>query len=237
MRGSYVVRAGLIGAVLVSGNLFALQNLVSASSVPQSIASQQKQLERQLADWAALLGRFGADVTNSSTLTLAHSLVLDARSTGPVEMLDGLVAKVPTDKTQSQLDAAKAVMVELNQVFAVLTPQVFETIEADAISSEVSSLKSDEQPLRSLVNSIAGQSGYEIAHVRYLTLVKSVSLAKHDANGVATAVLAQKTANFPDDANIFLHANQELSNASDALVNATYAESMIGLAIGGYTSS
>jgi hypothetical protein len=64
-----------------------------------------------------------------------------------------------------------------------------------------------------------------------------VNLAGADSNNVTTAVLAQVPADSPGDFHVFVTANGKLLNADIALAHASYDESVIGLATGGYTGS
>ena len=235
MRGKRTFQVGLASAVLAGGSLFGLPGFAWGSLRPHSFASEQKQLERQLADRAAQLGRLGTDVSGAKKLTSAHALALDARSADADQLLNALIAKVPTDTTQAQLNSDKASVLQVNQAFAVLTPQVFETIEADAITAEATTLQADEPTLQSLASSLVGQGGYKNALDHDVALVKSVNQAIKDSRDVATVILAQTRSEFPGDTQVFLHTNKDLLNSGTALANASYDESIIGLALGGYT--
>jgi hypothetical protein len=87
------------------------------------------------------------------------------------------------------------------------------------------------------VNALVGQIGYKNASNHYAAFIKSVDLAGLDSNNVIAAVLAQVPADYPGDTHVFVNTNGKLLDADIALAHATYDESVIGLAAGGYTGS
>jgi hypothetical protein len=235
MTAKRLLQIGLAGAVLAGGSLFALSGLASASVRPHSFTSNQKLLEAQLASRVSQLGRLTADVAASKTLTLAHAAALNLNISTATTNINALVAKVPSDTTRTELNMDRASMFKQNRVFAVLTPQVFETIEADAIAAQVATFQANESALQASVNSLVGQHGYRNALNHYLAFVSSVNYALALTNRVTTAVLAQTPADYPGDTHVFVNANEKLLRADIALAHASYDESIIGLAAGGYT--
>jgi hypothetical protein len=97
------------------------------------------------------------------------------------------------------------------------------------------SLEANEPALQSSVTSLLGQHGYKNAFNHYVSFVKSVNQASVLSSDVTTAVLAQTPADYPGDTHVFVRANERLLNADIALAHASYDESVIGLASGGYT--
>ena len=197
MFAKRTLQAGLAGAVLLGGSLFTLSGIASASLRPHSFTSNQKLLEMQLASRVSQLSRLAADVTGSKTLTPAHATTLSMNISTATTNINALVVKVPTDKTNAQLNADRASMFKQNRVFAVLTPQVFETIEADALGAQVATFQANEPALQSSVNSVVGEHGYRNALNHYLSFVKSVNYALGLTNRVTTAVLAADARRLP----------------------------------------
>ena len=181
------IKAGLIGAVLAGGSLAILPGIATAALQPRTFAANQQLLEQQLASRVTQLGRLGSDVTGSKTLTTAHVTALNANIATATTNIKALVAKVPTDKTQAQLNADRASMLKQNRVFAVLTPQVFQTIEADLITTQVATLQANESALQSFVNSLVGQHGYTNASNHYAAFIKSVDLAASNSHNTVGA--------------------------------------------------
>jgi len=87
MLSRYTLTAGLVGAVLAGGLLAAVPGVGAASLAPHSFATNQQQLEQQLASRVSQLGRLASDVTGSKTLSTAHAAALNASSVAqpPVE--------------------------------------------------------------------------------------------------------------------------------------------------------
>jgi hypothetical protein len=238
MIGKRTLHAGLIGAVLAGGSLIAVPGIASASvKTPHSFAADQQQLEQQLANRVSQLARLSADVTGATALKAAHVVTLNTNISTASSNINALVIKMPTDTTEAQLAVDRAAMLRQNRVFAVLTPQVFQTIEADAFSAQVVTQQANEASLQSSVNSILGQHGYTNAFNHYVSFVKAVNNASVDSNDVATEVLAQTPADYPGDTHVFVRANRELLAAGIALAHASYDASVIGLATGGYTGA
>jgi hypothetical protein len=229
------VQIGVAGAVMVGGLLAVFPGMVSASTSPHTFATAQSKLEQQLANRVAQLGRLGADVTASKTLATAHAALLTGSIGAATSSINALVSSVPLDTKQSALNAASATMIKDNRVYAVLTPQVFQTIEADAISSQVVSFQADEATLQSAVNSLVGLGSYKNALNHFVAFTRSVNEAGSQSTSVSTNVLAQSPADFPADTHVFVRANTELLNADVALAHVSYDATVIGLATGGYT--
>jgi len=231
------VHAGLAGFALVGGSLLALPGAASATATPHSFSGNRAALETQLASRATQLTRLDTDVTGATTLTAPHALTLKASVATASANIAALVAKVPTDTTNAQLAVDRASMLKENRVFAVLTPQVFLTIEADGIAAQVVTFQANESALQGSVNSLVGQHGYTNALQHFVAFVKAVNVANAATSKVTTAVLAQTPADYPGDTHVFVHANRELLRADLSLAHASYDVSVIGLASGGYTGA
>ncbi|HEY5272833.1 MAG TPA: hypothetical protein VIJ34_06315 [Acidimicrobiales bacterium] len=237
MSTKRTVLTGIAGAALAGGSLLALPGLASASVRPHTFATAKVQLETQLTNRSAQLGRLSADVTAAKSLTPAHVIALNADIASATANISALVTRVQSATTGAQLKVDRASMVKQNRVYAVLTPQVFETIEADQISSQVATFQLSEATLQSSVNLLVGLPGYTTAENHYVAFVRSVNQANENATDVATEVLLQTPADYPGDTHIFVKANKSLLAADIALAHATYDESVVGLASGGYTGS
>lgn len=232
-----VLRA-LAASSVLGGALVALAPEITSASVrPHSIAAFQQKLEGQLAARASQLNRLNADITAAKSLSSAHATALTTDVSTALTNINALIAKVPTDTTNAQLRADSNSMVKQNRVYAVLTPQVFLTIQADDIAAQVTTLQGSEQGLLSAVNGLVGKPGYTSAMNRYTSFVKLVNNANLNASNVATRVLAQTPANFPGDTKLFVGSNRALLNANLDLAHANYDASIIGFASGGYTGN
>jgi hypothetical protein len=237
MQHHRFAKTGIAAALFASAGAILAPTLASASARPHSFTSNQANLEAQLASRAAQLTRLSSDIAGSTTLTSAHLATLTADITAASTNISALIAKVPTDTTNAQITVDRRSMVALNRVFAVLTPQVFQVIEADAISASVSSLKNEESGLLSAVNGLVGENGYTNAFNHYTAFLKLVNQASLNSTTVAATDLAQVPADYPGDTNVFVRANHQLLNADIAIAHANYDASIIGLASGGYTGA
>lgn len=236
MNTKRVLQAGLAVVTLVGGSFFAFASIASAAP-SQKFQNAQRKLEQQLANRVSQLGRLSTDVTAAKTLTTPHATILSNNVATATGNINDLVLKVPNDTSWADLHADQESMYRDNRVYAVLTPQVFQTIEADAIASQVTTFEANESTLQSSVNALIGQPGYKNAVLHFAAFVKSVNNAAEDSSNVDTAVLAQVPKDYPGDTYVFIHANHELLNADIALAHAAYDETIIGLASGGYTGS
>jgi hypothetical protein len=231
------LRITLAAAALTAASAVTLPALASASTTPQSFTQAQQKLEQQLAFRVSQLGRLSSDVSSSKTLTPADANVLSARLATESTSVTGLVAKVPGDTTFAELHSDELAMVKDNRVFAVETPQVIQIIESDAIASQATTLAASEPSLLASVESLTGEPGYKTAMAHYEVFVKAVTRAATVAANVNAPVLAQVPSDFPGDTHVFVAANRALLAGDIALAHASYDESIIGLASGGYTGS
>jgi hypothetical protein len=231
------LRTTLIGGVLAAGAAVAIPSVASASIAHDSFSQTQQLLEQQLASRVTQLGRLSGDVSGSKTITAAHAGVLSARLATETTSINGLVTKVPTDTTRAELQSDRSAMLKDNRVFAVETPQVIEVIEADSIAAQVVSFQASEVGLQSSVSSLSGQPGYQNALNHYNAFVVEVNRAATYSAHVISAVLPQVPQDFPGDTHIFVGASHSLLNADIALAHASYDETIIGLASGGYTGA
>jgi hypothetical protein len=244
-----ILQTGLVGAVLAGGSLIAFPSIVSASSRPSkgatgatgvvvtsaSFNKEKLALEAALSDRQTQLTRLSADVKVATDLSAAHLAVLDTNIAAATLSITSLRVKVPTDTTGAELQADRATMLKDNRVYAVLTPQVFLTIEADTVASQVTTFEANESTLQSSVNVLVGESGYKNAENHYVNFIKRVNAADSASSNVGSAVIAQTPADYPGDTHVFVKANEALLSANIDLAYATYDASVIGLASGGYT--
>ena len=177
-------------------------------------------------------------MTKATSLTPSDASTLAARLTAATANINALLAQVPNDTTMVELRAAQKSMIQGNRVFAVLTPQVFEVIEADTVAAQAATLQwRVRRTLLAEINTLQGQPGYANALKHDTAYVADVNLAAADSAHVSTVVIAQLPQDFPGDTHVFVNANHQLLAADIALARANYDASVIGLASGGYTGS
>jgi hypothetical protein len=210
----------------------------TTTTVPSaSFITQQKALEVQLANRATQLGHLVADVTAATSLSASTSAVLQARLLTEETSINALIAKVPNDTTKAELNADRAAMLKDNRVYAVMSPQVFEMIEASVVANQVTTLQGSETTLQSEVASIVGLPGYKNALNHYNNYVQRLSNWSTKIVNVESIVLAQTPQGYPGNTKVFVAQNHRILNANIDLAYAGYDASIIGLATGGYTGS
>jgi hypothetical protein len=210
----------------------------TTSTVPNAnFVTAQKALEVQLANRATQLGHIVADVTAATSLSASASLTLQARLSTEEASINALIAKVPTDTTRAQLNADRSAMLKDNRVYAVMSPQVFEMIEAAVVANQVTVLQANEPTLLSETASIVGLPGYKNAVNHYNNYVARLLNWSTRIVSVESIVIAQTPQGFPGNTKVFVAQNHRILDANIALSYAAYDASIIGLATGGYTGS
>jgi len=202
-----------------------------------SFIAAQHALEVQLANRATQLGHLVKDVTAATSLTASASSILQARLSTEGASISALIAKVPTDTTRAELNSDRSAMLKDNRVYAVMSPQVFEMIEASVVADQVTALQSNESTLQSEVASIVGLPGYKNALNHYNNYVLRLSNWSTRILDVESIVLAQTPQGYPGNTKVFVAQNHRILDANIALAYAGYDASIIGLATGGYTGS
>ena len=202
-----------------------------------SFIAAQKALEVQLANRATQLGHLVADVTAATSLSTSASSTLQARLSTEGASINALIAKVPNDTTKAQLNADRAAMLKDNRVYAVMSPQVFEMIEASVVASQVTAMTANEPTLQSETASIVGLPGYKNALNHYNNYVARLLNWSTRIVTVESVVLFQTPQGYPGNTKFFVAENHEILDANIALAYAAYDASIIGLATGGYTGS
>lgn len=236
LAGTLALSAGVLAAVPgLVGSAGAATSEAAATS--QGFVKAQQTLELQLSNRQHQLARLSADVSASKTLTTSDAAVLTGRLATETTSIDTLVVKVPTDTTYAELHVDQRAMLRDNRVYAVMTPQVFQVIEADSVGAQVTMLQGEEASLSEDVTGLVGQPGYQSAASHYRNFVARVDAASNDTADVDTVVLAQMPADFPGDTHVFVEANHKLLTAQVDVAYADYDASVIGLATGGYTGS
>jgi hypothetical protein len=217
---------------------YADSTTTTTTTVPSaSFIAQQKALELQLANRAKQLQHLVADVTAATSLSASTSAVLQARLLTEQTSINALIAKVPNDTTKAELNADRAAMLKDNRVYAVMSPQVFEMIEASVVASQVTVMQGNEATLQSEVASIVGLPGYKNALNHYNNYVLRLSNWSTKIVNVESIVLAQTPQGYPGNTKVFVAQNHQILDANIALSYAGYDASIIGLATGGYTGS
>jgi hypothetical protein len=210
----------------------------TATTAPSaSFIAAQKALEVQLANRATQLGHLVTDVTAATSLSSSASSTLQARLLTEESSINSLIAKVPNDTTRAELNADRAAMLKDNRVYAVMSPQVFEMIEASVVAGQVTTLQGNESTLQSETASIIGLPGYKNALNHYNNYVLRLSNWSTRIVTVESVVLAQTPQGYPGNTKVFVAQNHQILDANIALAYAGYDASIIGLATGGYTGS
>lgn len=222
----------------VSSVAFADSTTTTTTTVPNSsFVTAQQALELQLANRATQLQHLVADVTAATTLSSGNAAVLQARLLTEQTSLNALIAKVPTDTTKAELNADRQAMLRDNRVYAVMSPQVFEMIEASVVASQVTTMQGNESTLQSETASIVGLPGYKTALKHYNDYVARLLNWSLRIANVEEIVLAQTPQGFPGNTKVFVAQNHRILDANIALAYAGYDANVIGLATGGYTGS
>jgi len=210
----------------------------TTTKVPSAgFIAKQHALEVQLANRATQLGHLVADVTAATSLSTSTSAVLQARLLTEQSSINSLIAKVPTDTTNAELNSDRAAMLKDNRVYAVMSPQVFEMIEASVVANQVTTMQGNEVTLKSEVTSIVGLPGYKNALNHYNNYVARLSNWSVRILDVESIVIGQTPQGYPGNTKVFVAQNHRILDANLALAYAAYDASIIGLATGGYTGS
>lgn len=202
-----------------------------------AFASMQRSLETQLARRQVQLGHLSADVTAAASLTAANAAVLRGRLESETAAINALAAEVPSERTVAQLRVARRAMIRQSRVYAVMTPQVFEVIEAASSSAQLAGLESQQSTLATAVTALIGQPAEVTASRHYRDFVARLQVAARAAAEVDTTVLAQVPEDFPRDTRVFVVAGRRLLAAEVDLARADYDATVINLASGGYQGS
>ena len=217
---------------------YAGSTTTTTTTVPSaSFLAAQKALEVQLANRATQLTHLAADVTAATSLSASTSSILQARLLTEESSINSLIAKVPTDTTRAELNADRAAMLKDNRVYAVMSPQVFEMIEASVVANQVTAMQGNESTLQSETASIIGLPGYKNALNHYNNYVARLANWSTRIVNVEGIVIAQTPQGYPGNTKIFVAQNHRILDANIALAYAAYDASIIGLATGGYTGS
>ena len=210
----------------------------TTTAVPSaSFVAAQKALELQLDNRSTQLQHLVADVTTATSLSASASATLQARLATEESSINSLIAKVPTDTTRAELNADRSAMLKDNRVYAVMSPQVFEMIEASVVAGQVTVMQGNESTLQSEVTSIVGLPGYKNALNHYNNYVTRITNWSTKIVNVESIVLAQTPQGYPGNTKVFAAQNHRILDANIDLSYAAYDASIIGLATGGYTGS
>jgi hypothetical protein len=234
---NHPIRLAVVGAVVTSFICLCAASAGATSAPSSNFTQLQQQLEQQLTYRVNQLQVLSTDVTKATSLTTNDASTLAARLTTATTNIDALLAQVPKDTTMAELRAAQKAMIQGNRVFAVLTPQVFQVIEADTIAAQAASMQASEATLLAEIDTLAGQPGYANALRHDSAYVAQVNLAAADSAHVSAVVIEQLPQDFPGDTQVFVNANHQLLAADIALAKANYDAAVVGLAAGGYTGS
>ncbi len=233
-----VIALTLCAAMGLSVPVVADASSTTSTTTPSaSFIAAQQALEAQLASRLTRLQHLEADVTAATSLSANTASTLEARLSNEESSIDSLIAKVPTDTTSAELRADRAAMLKDNRVYAVMSPQVFESIEASLVQVQVTTMQGNEPTLQTEVASLEGLPGYQNALNHFNTYVARLSNWATKIVTVEDVVLAQTPQGFPGNTATFVAENHQILDANIALAYAAYDASIIGLAAGGYTGS
>jgi hypothetical protein len=232
-----VLSVSLGAAMAIGIPLGAFASATTTTTPGPGFLTAQKTLEAQLAGRVTRLQHLVADVTAAISLSATASATLQARLSTEQTSINALVAKVPTDTTWAELDADRAAMLKDNRVYAVMSPQVFESIEASVVANQVTAMQGNESTLQTEVASLVGSVGYQNALNHFDNYVARISNWSTRVVTVEDVVLAQAPQGYPGNTATFVAENHAILNANIALAYASYDASIIGLASGGYTGS
>lgn len=238
-----IAGSGIAAAAGPDGSTGATTTTTAASVTPAATNTKpaflnaQRQLEAALALRVTQLQKLQADVTANASTLGNDAATLSGRLSTELADINTLNGQAQSATTWAELTAARKAMLVDNRVFAVMTPQVIETIEADGIVTEVAGLEADEPGLQSAVNSVAGEPGGKNAENHFVQFVKLVNLASSDSSGIVATILAVTPQMWPNVEHVFAKANSALLQADLAVAHANYDAAVIGLATGGYTGS
>ncbi len=223
---------------LGSATVASADSTTTTTTAPSAsfVAAQQK-LEAQLASRVTRLTHLAADVTGATSLSANTALTLQAHLSAEAASINSLATKVPTDTTFAQLNKDRATMYKDNRVYAVMSPQVFEMIEASLVVNQLMTDQGNEPTLQTEVSSLVGMAGYRTALNHYNNYVMRISNWSTRIVNIEARVLAQTPTDWPHDTNVFVNANHRILAANIALAYANYDAAVIGLASGGYTGS
>jgi hypothetical protein len=235
MRSAVAVTVAAAIGIGIPATAFASSTTTTAPSA--SFIAARQALEAKLATRSTRLQHLSADVTGATTLATNVSLTLQARLSSEEASINALIAKVPTDTTRAELNADNSAMLNDNRVYAVMSPQVFEMIEASVVAGQVATMQGNESTLQSEVTSLVGLPGYANALNHYNNYVARISNWSSKIVTVQSSVLAQTPQGYPGNTDVFVNANHEILRANIAMAYAGYDANIIGLASGGYTGS
>jgi hypothetical protein len=229
----FELKLGMAGLILAGGIMMTIPGSAGAS-----VTSSKSKIVAQLASRINQLGRLTSNVNGASgTLTPAHATLLNGSITTAIANSQALNARVLIATTHGELNTDRNKMVLNNRVFAVLTPQVFQVIDADTVVKQVAGYRANEPSLQADVNDINGRHGYKEALEHYTAFVRNVNTAARDSVAVSTTVLNQTPTKYPKNADVFVKANTKLLAADKSLAQSTYLAGLIGLESGGYAGS
>lgn len=222
--------------------LFTLVGAYPAAASAHGVAGGQihaasisaKQLGTEVANYAALLTNFGDEISRSSSLSAAHVSQLTNLAGDADQQVNNLIGKVQIDTSSAALQGDAAAIARLAPMFALLSAQVYLTIEADSLRQRYDQLSTDKWPLQGAFVAITGSVGYSNALSHYHDLLDALAAADRSISPVAATVLAQRLSGFPKNEGVLRSAASQLDKADAALAQAEQDETVVALSFGGY---
>jgi hypothetical protein len=113
-------------------------------------------------------------------------------------------------------------MLKDNRIYAVMSPQVFEMIDASVVARQIAMMQGSESTLQSKTTSLVGQPGYKNALSHYSNYVARPCNWSTRIAIVGRIVLAQTPQRFPGNTRIFAAQIHQILNANTALAYPAY---------------
>jgi hypothetical protein len=176
-----------------------------------SFTADQRWVETALSDRQARLATLSGLISASSTLQSSDRTGLDGLVSAAQSACSSLQQSVPSDDSTGELQAAADEMIDSLHVYAILSPQVSETIGADAVTAAAAKLQALAPGLNT---AIAAASANSRQMARLHELEQGLTAEADAASSLTTPLSAQLIG--LSDAN--------LSSAAPVLISALSSE-------------
>jgi hypothetical protein len=230
-------RAVSLAAVVIAAATIGLAAPAGAASHRVPFSQAQKQVEAALAARLTQLSNLTAEVKAATNLAPSVRATLNTSLTGETGNITALATKVPLDTTFKELNADRYSMIHGNRVYAVMTPQVRDSIEAANDSEVAADLQSQETALGSGIQARKGNRGWRVAWAEFERMTTQVADAGVTLNFVTPLVLAQTPQGFPGNEHAFVQADRDLLNGEILTARASFNRNVIELFIDGYAAT
>ena len=203
---------------------------------PANFDQAKIKLETALADRQTQLAKLTAQVKGSANLSPSDKSFLTGELATETSNIATLISDVPGDTTVAELQTHATAMVQDNRVFAVVTPQVRDSITADNELALDVTMSATGTSLSAALNARSTDPGYNNALQRFNKMVKVLTTTSTNASAVDALVLQQTPAGYPGNQHVFSKASDELARGAQDLAQAAGDNVMIQLFIESYPS-